>query len=143
MRKGSEESATFARSWHHKSQAMRWVSLGSNHLTIHPEGTEGLNRMSNADHPEAVVVGRDRAPRKRGGAFSLVPGFFYILILYIIGKYVFADPRGHPVRFPGVQALVGRSPHGRRRHHGYGRADQGGQARHQQYHRSPADGIDR
>src|SRR5262249_18351738 len=48
--------------------AMRWVSLGSNHLTIHPEGTEGLNRMSNADHPEAVVVGRDRAARKRGGA---------------------------------------------------------------------------
>ena len=51
---------------------MRWVSLGSNYLTIHPEGTEGLNRMSNADHPEAVVVGRDQAPRKRGGAFSLV-----------------------------------------------------------------------
>ena len=26
-------------------------------------------------------------------AFSLVPGFFYILILYIIGNYVFTDPR--------------------------------------------------
>jgi hypothetical protein len=25
--------------------------------------------------------------------FSLVPGFFYILILYIIGNYVFTDPR--------------------------------------------------
>src|SRR5262245_30682128 len=82
---------------------MRWVSLGSNHFTIPPEGTEGLNRMSNADHPEAVVVGRDRAPRKRRGAFSLVPGFFYILILYIIGKYVFADPRATLFDFLGYK----------------------------------------
>jgi hypothetical protein len=46
-----------------------------------------------SDHTEAAVVGRDKAPRKRGGAFSLVPGFFYILILYIVGNYVFTDPR--------------------------------------------------
>jgi hypothetical protein len=59
--------------------------------------------MSNADHPEAVVVGRDRAPRKREGAFSLVPGFFYILILYIIGKYVFPDPRGTLFDFLGYK----------------------------------------
>ena len=59
--------------------------------------------MSNADHPEAVVVGRDQAPRKRGGAFSLVPGFFYILILYIIGKYVFADPRATLFDFLGYK----------------------------------------
>ena len=57
--------------------------------------------MSNADHPEAVVVGRDRS--KRGGAFSLVPGFFYILILYIIGKYVFADPRATLFDFLGYK----------------------------------------
>ena len=57
--------------------------------------------MSNADHPEAVVVGRDRS--KRGGAFSLVPGFFYILILYIIGKYVFADPRAPLFDFQGYK----------------------------------------
>ncbi len=49
--------------------------------------------MTNADHVDAAVVGGDRAGRKRGGPFSLVPGFVYILILYIIGKYVFADPR--------------------------------------------------
>jgi hypothetical protein len=59
--------------------------------------------MSNADHPEAVVVARDRAPHKRGGAFSLVPGFFYILILYIIGKYVFADPRATLFDFLGYK----------------------------------------
>ena len=41
---------------------------------------------------EAAVVGRDRAP-KRGRMFGLVPGFLYILILYIVGKYLIADPR--------------------------------------------------
>jgi hypothetical protein len=49
--------------------------------------------MTNADHTDAAVVGGDRYRRRRGGFFSLVPGFFYILILYIIGKYAFADPR--------------------------------------------------
>ena len=59
--------------------------------------------MSNADDPEAVVVARDRAPGKRGGAFSLVPGFFYILILYIIGKYVVGDPRATLFDFLGYK----------------------------------------
>ena len=57
--------------------------------------------MSNADHPEAVVVGRDRS--KRGGAFSLVPGFFYILIMYIIGTYLFPDPRATLFDFMGYK----------------------------------------
>jgi len=57
--------------------------------------------MSNADHPEAVVVGRDRS--KRGGAFSLVPGFFYILIMYIIGTYFFPDPRATLFDFLGYK----------------------------------------
>ena len=57
--------------------------------------------MSNADHPEAVVVGRDRS--KRGGAFSLVPGFFYILIMYIIGAYLFPDPRATLFDFLGYK----------------------------------------
>jgi hypothetical protein len=46
-----------------------------------------------SDYTDAAVAGRDRAPHKRRGAFSLVPGFFYILILYIIGNYVVTDPR--------------------------------------------------
>ena len=57
--------------------------------------------MSNADHPEAVVVGRDRS--QRGGAFSLVPGFFYILIMYIIGTYLFPDPRATLFDFLGYK----------------------------------------
>jgi hypothetical protein len=46
-----------------------------------------------SDHVEAAVVGKDKAPHSRHRALHLVPGFFYILIVYIIGKYVFADPR--------------------------------------------------
>ena len=46
-----------------------------------------------SDHVDAAVVSKDRAIHRRGRALSLVPGFFYILILYIIGKYVFTDPR--------------------------------------------------
>jgi hypothetical protein len=59
--------------------------------------------MSNADHPEPVVVGRDRAARRGGGALSLVPGFFYILILYIVGTYLFPDPRATLVDFMGYK----------------------------------------
>jgi hypothetical protein len=57
--------------------------------------------MSNTDHPEAVVVGRDRS--KRGGSFSLVPGFLYILILYIVGTYLFPDQRATLVDFLGYK----------------------------------------
>jgi hypothetical protein len=47
-----------------------------------------------ADHVEAAVVtGSDRAHRRRPGVLGYVPGFVYILILYIIGKFAFSDPR--------------------------------------------------
>jgi hypothetical protein len=46
-----------------------------------------------SDHVDAAVVGKDRAHHRRARILALVPGFFYILILYIIGKYVFPDPR--------------------------------------------------
>ena len=51
---------------------------------------------------EAAVVGRDRAPR-RGRAFGLVPGFLYILILYIVGKYLIADPRATLIEIAGYK----------------------------------------
>jgi hypothetical protein len=41
----------------------------------------------------AVVGGADRVGRRRPGVFSYLPGFVFILILYIIGKFVFSDPR--------------------------------------------------
>lgn len=49
--------------------------------------------MSHGDHIDAVVVGGDRGHRKNTSSVRLVPGFLYILILYAVGKYVFADPR--------------------------------------------------
>jgi hypothetical protein len=51
---------------------------------------------ADADHVGAAVVGdADRAHRRRprGGALGYVPGFVYILTLYIIGQFVFSDPR--------------------------------------------------
>ena len=56
-----------------------------------------------SDHAEAAVVGKDRAPHGRGRAFGLVPGFLYILILYVIGKYAFADPRATLVDIVGYK----------------------------------------
>ena len=32
----------------------------------------------------------------RGGALKYVPGFLYILVLYIAGKFIFSDPRARP-----------------------------------------------
>ena len=47
-----------------------------------------------ADVEAAVVSDSDRARRRRSrGVLGYVPGFVYILILYIIGKFAFPDPR--------------------------------------------------
>jgi hypothetical protein len=58
-----------------------------------------------ADHVDAPVVeGSDRARRKRKGRiFGMVPGFVYILILYIVGKFVFPDPRATLFDFMGYR----------------------------------------
>jgi hypothetical protein len=59
-----------------------------------------------ADHVDtAVIDSTDRARRKRprGGIFGYVPGFVYILILYIIGKFVFPDPRATLFDFMGYR----------------------------------------
>ena len=45
-------------------------------------------------HIEAAVVGgSDTGSRRHRRFLGYVPGFFYILILYVIGKVVFEDPR--------------------------------------------------
>ena len=47
-----------------------------------------------SEHVEAAVVGRgDRTTHKRNPFFRYVPGFVFILILFIAGQLVFADPR--------------------------------------------------
>jgi hypothetical protein len=51
---------------------------------------------ADADHVGATVrSGSDRAHRRRPrrGVLGLVPGFIFILILYIVGRFVFPDPR--------------------------------------------------
>src|SRR5262245_66567493 len=52
-------------------------------------------RMSDSEAEAVVVGGADQGRRRRRAAAHLgyVPGFVYILILYIIGKLVFSDPR--------------------------------------------------
>ena len=48
----------------------------------------------NADYVEAAVIsGSDRARYRRPSVLGFVPGFLYILILYIIGRFAFPDPR--------------------------------------------------
>jgi hypothetical protein len=56
-----------------------------------------------SDHVDAAVVAKDKAIHRRHRALALVPGFFYILILYIIGKYVFTDPRATLFDFLGYK----------------------------------------
>lgn len=47
-----------------------------------------------SEHVEAAVVGRnDRTTHKRSRFFRFLPGFVFILILFIAGQLVFADPR--------------------------------------------------
>ena len=51
----------------------------------------------------AAVVGSDRVRRRRPGVLGYVPGFVYILALYIIGKFVFSDPRATLIDFSGYK----------------------------------------
>ena len=47
-----------------------------------------------SDAVEAAVVGRnDRATRKQSRFFRFLPGFVPILILFVGGQLIFADPR--------------------------------------------------
>jgi hypothetical protein len=56
------------------------------------------------DHTDTTaVVGRDRPHYKGSSAWRLVPTFFYILIVYIVGAYFIADPRATLVDFVGYK----------------------------------------
>lgn len=61
--------------------------------------------MADAGHVDAVIVGdRDRYRFRRArGFFRHIPGFVYILIAFVIGKYVFPNPRGTLVDAFGYQ----------------------------------------
>lgn len=59
--------------------------------------------MATPDHLDtAAVVGGDKGRKKRG-PLGYVPGFVYILILYVVGKLIFADPRATLIDFLGYK----------------------------------------
>jgi len=52
--------------------------------------------MTHGEHAEAAVISESDVARRRrrGGSFlRYIPGFIYILVLFVIGQFVFADPR--------------------------------------------------
>jgi hypothetical protein len=62
--------------------------------------------MTHGNHGEAAVVSEsDVARRRRRGTRFLryVPGFTYILVLFVIGQLVFADPRATILEFAGYR----------------------------------------
>jgi len=50
--------------------------------------------MADTGHMDAAVVSdADRGRRRRSHLFALIPGFVYILALFIFGQFFFQDPR--------------------------------------------------
>ena len=70
---------------------------------------------SNGDGPGGLPLGRDthRRPNRRSffGVLSLVPGFAYVLLMFIAGAYLIKDPRAEfltlgPFKFSWIEALL-------------------------------------
>src|SRR4051794_27778273 len=61
--------------------------------------------MTDAGHVEAAVVSdADRGRRRRKHHYvALIPGFLYILLLFIIGQFFFANPRATLFNIGGYQ----------------------------------------
>jgi hypothetical protein len=50
--------------------------------------------MTDTGHADAAIVSdADRGRRRKSGVLGLVPGFVYILALFIIGQIFFTNPR--------------------------------------------------
>jgi hypothetical protein len=52
--------------------------------------------MTDAGHADAAVVSdgdRGRHHRRRYRFLGIIPGFVYILALFIVGQFIFSDPR--------------------------------------------------
>ena len=60
--------------------------------------------MTDTGHVDAAVVSdADRGRRHKSRVLSLIPGFVYILVLYIVGHIVFTDPRATLFSIGGYQ----------------------------------------
>ena len=51
--------------------------------------------MTHSEHGEAAVISESDVPRRRRrrSVLRYIPGFIFILVLFVIGHVVFADPR--------------------------------------------------
>ena len=59
--------------------------------------------MTDPGHTEAAVVESDVSRRRRRTVLRYIPGFTYIFILFVIGQWVFADPRATVFEFAGYR----------------------------------------
>jgi hypothetical protein len=60
--------------------------------------------MADIGHVDAAVVSdSDRGRRRKSRVLSLIPGFVYILVLYIVGHIGFTDPRATLFSIGGYQ----------------------------------------
>ena len=60
--------------------------------------------MANTGHMDAAVVSdADRERHRKSHLIGLIPGFVYILALYIFGQLFFSDPRAIVVDFGGYR----------------------------------------
>jgi hypothetical protein len=60
--------------------------------------------MADIGHVDAAVVSdADRGRHRKSRVLSLIPGFVYILVLYIVGHIFFTDPRATLFSIGGYQ----------------------------------------
>jgi hypothetical protein len=61
--------------------------------------------MTDTDHAEAAVVSESDVARRRRRrrVFRYVPGFIYVLALFVIGQLIFPDPRATLFNIGGYQ----------------------------------------
>jgi hypothetical protein len=60
--------------------------------------------MTHSERADAAVVESDVARRRRRKGFlRYIPGFTYILVMFVIGQIVFADPRATILDYAGYR----------------------------------------
>ena len=60
--------------------------------------------MAHTDHAEAAVVSEsDVARRRRRRVLRYIPGFTYVLVLFVVGQLIFPDPRATLFNVGGYQ----------------------------------------
>jgi hypothetical protein len=61
--------------------------------------------MTPSEHADAAVVSESDVARRRRrkGFLRYIPGFTYILVMFVIGQFVFADPRATVLDYAGYR----------------------------------------